>query len=123
MESYTLDKIGLDKLEKQINLEPVLQTLENEGLITKKQSKESLLFYRGKGCKKCDKSGYKGRIGLYEILEVSTEISNLITKGAMANEIMKVARDQGMQSILEDGFIKAAQGYTSIEEILRVTKE
>ncbi len=123
IESYNLTKNELAKLEKQINLEFVLNTLEKENLITKKQSRESLLFYRGKGCKKCDKSGYKGRIGLYEVLEVTTEVSNLITKGATADEIQKAARDQGMQTILEDGFIKAKTGITTIEEVLRVTKD
>ena len=123
IESYNLTKDELAKLEKQINLENVLNTLEEEGLTTKKQARESLLFYRGKGCKKCEKSGYKGRVGLYEVLEVTTEVSNLITKGAMASEIKKAARDQGMLTILEDGFIKAKTGITTIEEVLRVTKD
>ena len=123
IESYTLTKDEIIKLEKQINLESVLSTLENEGLITKKQSKESLLFYRGKGCKKCDKTGYKGRVGLYEVLEVSPEINELILKVSPAKEIMEVAKKQGMLTILEDGFIKAKTGITTIEEILRVTKD
>ena len=123
IESYTLTKEEISKLEKQINLESVLTTLESEGLLTKKQSKESLLFYRGKGCKKCDKTGYKGRVGLYEVLEVSPEINELILKVSPAKEIMDMAKKQGMVSILEDGFIKAKTGITTIEEILRVTKD
>jgi type IV pilus assembly protein PilB len=123
IESYTLDKKEIEKLEKQINLGSILETLEKEGLLTKKQDRESLLFYRGKGCKKCGKTGYKGRVGLYEILEVTPEISELIMKGANSNEINKLARSQGMITILEDGFIKAKSGITTIEEILRVTKD
>jgi len=123
IESYNLSKEEITKLEKQINLESVLSTLEKEGLITKKQSKESLLFYRGKGCKKCDKTGYKGRIGIYEVLEISPEINELILKGSPAKEIMEAAKKQGMITIMEDGFIKAKTGITTIEEVLRVTKD
>ncbi|MAF13963.1 MAG: hypothetical protein CMI53_03650 [Parcubacteria group bacterium] len=122
IESYTLTKEEITKLEKQINLEATLQTLDTEGLITKKQNKDSLLFYRGKGCKKCDTSGYKGRIGLYEVLEVTPELNELILKGSSAKDISQKARDQGMLTVLEDGFIKAKTGITTIKEVLRVTK-
>ncbi|MFA6215705.1 MAG: ATPase, T2SS/T4P/T4SS family [Patescibacteria group bacterium] len=123
LESYTLTKIEIDKLEKQINLTSILETLEKENLITKKQTKESLLFYRGKGCKKCDKTGYKGRVGLYEVLEITSEISDLILQGAPAKAIQKAGKDQGMLTVIEDGFIKAKTGITTIEEVLRVTKD
>lgn len=123
IESYTLTKIELSKLEKQIDLVSVLQTLDREGLVTKKQSRESLLFYRGKGCKKCGKTGYKGRIGLYEVLEVTPEIAELILKGEPAKRIQDLAKQQGMLTILEDGFIKAKKGITTIEEVLRVSKD
>ncbi|MDX9893297.1 MAG: ATPase, T2SS/T4P/T4SS family [Patescibacteria group bacterium] len=123
IESYTLDKNEIAKLEKQINLDSILSILEREGLITKKQSKESLLFYRGKGCKKCDKTGYKGRVGLYEVLEVTPAINELILKSAPAENIMTEARKAGMITIIEDGFIKAKNGITTIEEVLRVSKD
>jgi len=123
MESYTLNKTELAELEKQINFALVLETLEKENLVTKKQTKESLLFYRGKGCKKCNQNGYRGRIGIYEVLNVSSEISELILKNSPAKEIQKMAKDQGMLTILEDGFIKSKSGITTIEEVLRVTKD
>jgi len=123
IESYTLDKKGLAELEKQIDLQSLLNTLEQEGAITKKQSSESLLFYRGKGCKKCGKSGYKGRIGIYEVLEVDAEIRDLVIQVATADKIMEAANKKGMITILEDGFIKAKAGTTTIEEVLRVTKQ
>lgn len=123
IESYTLTKEELAKLEKQVNLDSILTTLEKENLLTKKQSRDSLLFYRGKGCKKCNKTGYKGRIGVYEVLEVTSEISNLITKEAPASEIKEASRRQGMMTIIEDGFIKAKTGITTLEEVLRVTKD
>ena len=123
MESYTLTKEEISKLEKQVNLESVIKTLETEGMVTAKQSKTSLLFYRGKGCKKCNNSGYKGRIGIYEVLEITPKISELILKDASAKEIYEAAKAEGMITILEDGFFKAKNGITTIEEILRVTKE
>ena len=123
MESYTLNKTEFAELEKQINFALVLETLEKENLVTKKQTKESLLFYRGKGCKKCNQNGYRGRIGIYEVLNVSSEISELILKNSPAKEIQKMAKDQGMLTILEDGFIKSKSGITTIEEVLRVTKD
>ncbi|MBI3290873.1 Flp pilus assembly complex ATPase component TadA [Candidatus Falkowbacteria bacterium] len=123
IESYTLTKDELSRLEKQVNLESIIKTLEDNGLMTKKQNKESLLFYKGKGCKKCGTTGYKGRTGLYEILEVTHEIAELILRGEPAKKIQDMARSQGMATILEDGFIKAKKGITTLEEVLRVTKE
>jgi len=123
IESYTLSKEEISKLEKQINLESIILTLQKEGLITQKQSRESLLFYRGKGCKKCGGSGYKGRLGIYEVLEINPPLAELIVKQAPAALIEKTAREQGMMSIMEDGFIKAKTGLTTLEEVLRVTKE
>lgn len=80
-------------------------------------------FFRGKGCNECNKSGYKGRVGIYEILNVTPEIRSLIIKRVPAEEIRKVAMEQGMTSLLEDGLNKASAGTTSVEEVLRVTRE
>jgi type II secretory ATPase GspE/PulE/Tfp pilus assembly ATPase PilB-like protein len=96
---------------------------KNKIILGASKGLESLLFYHGKGCKKCNNSGYKGRIGIYEILEVSDEISNLVLRNAPPSEIKKQAEKEGMLSIVEDGFIKAKNGITTIEEIMRVTKE
>ena len=82
-----------------------------------------MLFYRGKGCKHCNNTGYKGRIGIYEILENSETISALMLKNASAHEINREAIKNGMLAIVEDGFIKARNGITTLEEVLRVTKE
>lgn len=123
IESYTLSKDEIEKLEKEIHFSEMLAALERQELVTKKQATGSLLFYRGKGCKKCGQSGYKGRLGLYEVLEVTSEIADLILKGVPAKDIMAGARQGGMISIMEDGFIKAKTGITTIEEVLRVTKD
>ena len=84
---------------------------------------EKLLFYKGKGCAKCDNTGYKGRTGIYETLAITPELAKLITKGADKSELYKETENQKMLKIIEDGFIKAKNGITTIEEVLRVTKE
>ena len=83
---------------------------------------EDITFYKSKGCKICAGSGYKGRVGVYEIMELSSAIKELIVSHASADEINRKALSEGMISILEDGLDKAVNGVTSIDEVLRVTK-
>ncbi|HXV27254.1 MAG TPA: ATPase, T2SS/T4P/T4SS family [Candidatus Paceibacterota bacterium] len=80
-------------------------------------------FYIGKGCDMCGHTGYKGRMGIYEILEVNDFIREAIMRHADASEIKKIAIKNGMTTLLEDGFQKALKGLTTIEEILRVIHE
>lgn len=124
IQSYELDEQTLAQLKQQFDIEAVLKSLRDHKIIADSDKDfKSLLFYRGKGCDKCDNSGYKGRIGLYEVLEITPPIAELINRGAHADELNKAAKAQGMISILEDGIIKAKQGVITIEEVLRVTKE
>ena len=106
-----------------MDIDDVLKTLEKEKIIVdSRKGLKSLLFYRGKGCKRCNNTGYKGRIGIYEALENTDEISKLILSRADGKTIKKQAIAQGMLTIAEDGFIKAKNGITTIEEVMRVTK-
>jgi type IV pilus assembly protein PilB len=124
IQSFNLDKEVIDELKKQLNIPDILEKLEkNKIIFNAKKGLETLLFYHGKGCKKCNDTGYKGRIGIYEALEITDELSELILRNASPNELKKQAESQGMLSIVEDGFIKAKSGVTTIEEIMRVTKE
>ena len=124
IQSYTLDKQIIEEIKKQLNIDDIMQTLQKTKAIADAgKGIESLLFYRGKGCKQCSNGGYKGRIGIYETLEITEEISELILKNASRSELLKQAKKQGILSIVEDGFIKAKNGITTIEEIMRVTKE
>ncbi len=75
------------------------------------------------GCDECSHSGYKGRMGIYEVLDNSVDIQKLIVGNATSNVIQDQAIKEGMMTMQTDGFIKALRGLTSIEEILRVTKE
>ncbi len=80
-------------------------------------------FYRGKGCTECHKKGYKGRIGVFEILEVNEQIRELILKRVSAEEITQKAIEFSMIPLLRDGINKASGGITTLEEVLRVVRE
>ncbi len=81
---------------------------------------ESNKIYRQKGCPKCNDTGYRGRVGLYEIMVISEAIEKLIIDRATTEEIKEVAIDEGMTTLKEDGIEKVKMGLTSIEEIGRV---
>jgi type IV pilus assembly protein PilB len=85
-------------------------------------AKNSITVCRGKGCKICRNSGYSGRIGLFEVLEVTKKIREQITQRSDADVVSQAAVEEGMKTMLDDGLIKVAQGVTTIEELLRVTK-
>jgi type IV pilus assembly protein PilB len=78
--------------------------------------------FRGKGCSFCQKTGYFGRIGIFELLEMKEEIKKLIMEKANASQIRERAKELGMKTMIEDGLKKAEVGITTIEEILRVLK-
>jgi type II secretory ATPase GspE/PulE/Tfp pilus assembly ATPase PilB-like protein len=80
-------------------------------------------FYRGEGCESCNHIGYRGRVGIFEILAVDREVRRLIVQKAPESEIVKAARTYGMKSIFIDGMLKVIKGITTIEEVKRVTEE
>lgn len=84
---------------------------------------DKILFYRGEGCKVCSNTGYTGRLGIFEILELGDAVREQIIKHASSGEIMKTARDHGMTTMLEDGIEKVFNGITTFSEVFRVTQE
>lgn len=85
---------------------------------------QTLQFYDSSGCKQCNQLGYKGRIGIYELLEVAEQIQGLIYKETTSmQEYKKAAKEQGMMTILQDGLLKALDGITDVEEVFRVAGE
>lgn len=80
-------------------------------------------FYKGTGCSECGNSGYLGRIGVFEVLSVSEKISRLILERASASEIEKQAKEEGMVTMKQDGYLKVLEGITTVEEVLRVAQE
>ena len=95
------------------------QALIDEGY-TPEEAK-TVQIMKGKGCATCNKTGYKGRTGLYEVMEVDDEIRELVLVGASAVELMKKAIERGMITLRRSGLIKVAQGWTTLEEVARET--
>jgi len=84
---------------------------------------DGMKFYKPHGCDACSNTGFRGRIALFELLEMDEEISRLILVRAEAREVQRAAVDAGMRLMLADGIAKAQAGLTTVEEILRVTRE
>jgi type IV pilus assembly protein PilB len=82
---------------------------------------KTVVVKKGRGCETCNNSGYKGRVGLYEVLEINDELRELILVGASALELKKKAIEQGMITLRRSGLIKAMDGLTTLEEIIRET--
>lgn len=121
-EKYTLNESELKNIEKYCDLEKILKILKEEKLIKPKTTFKDIEFYRPKPTKECQE-GYSGRIGIFEILPITETIKDLIVKEATTDQIQSQAIKEGMRTMIEDGFLKAAQGITSIEEVLRVIIE
>ena len=82
-----------------------------------------VVCYAGRGCERCFGSGYKGRMGIFELMELGDEIRQLIMKNADAASITNVARRNGMRNLREDGWLKVMTGVTTADEVMRVTQE
>ena len=83
---------------------------------------EAATFMRGKGCSTCQKTGFRGRMGIYEMLMVDSSIREQIFRGASSQEIRDNAVSRGMDTLYMDGLSKVAQGYTTFSEVMRVAK-
>lgn len=121
-EKYTLKDAAIKDLKKYCDLDKILKILQEEKLIKPKQTLKDIEFYKPKPSKDC-LEGYKGRIGIYEVLPITEAMKELIIKKADTDQIQAQGQKEGMRTMVEDGFIKAVQGITSIEEVLRVIVE
>ena len=121
-ETYKLSADQLKELAKEIDLDYMLEIMRREKIISPAETWANLDFFRAKPVKDCP-DGYHGRIGLHEVLIMSETIKNLVMANATSDDVEKQAKKEGMITMFEDGLIKAVQGITSIEEVLRVTKE
>lgn len=108
-ESYTPDPKVLDDIKQELG------PLWPKDGVTK--------LYRGRPTPENNNSGYKGRIGIYEVIPVSEGIAHLILQRSPASEIEKLARTEGMITLKQDGYLKVIEGLTTIEEVLRVAQE
>jgi general secretion pathway protein E len=112
-----LVRVICQKCKQEVELDK--QTLQLMG----QKSAAGLKIYKGKGCKECNFTGYRSRIGIFELLIITDEIKQLILKKTSSNVIRQKAIALGMATLREDGWDKVKQGITSVEEVLRVTQE
>lgn len=118
-ERYFLTNDELASISKKIDMNKVLEFLKVENIVGPKDDWTKIPFYRAKPAGESE-DGYKGRIGIHEVLKITSTIKEIIMKGGTSDEIEIQARKEGMMTMIEDGIFKAVQGYTTIEEILRV---
>ena len=83
---------------------------------------QNMKLYKGRGCDVCNKSGYKGRVGVFEILEMERDVASLVLKNAPDTDMEEAAKKNGMITLKQDGFIKALQGNTTLEEVFRIAQ-
>ena len=124
---YKLSTKELETLKESYAMDEILTVLKKDELVSKKlkdkKDWKEVTLYKAVGCERCHQEGYHGRSGIFEVLEVDEEIKKMIAQKSSSEEIEKKAREKGMFTMAEDGFLKATMGVTSVEEILRVTKE
>ncbi|MFA6383149.1 MAG: ATPase, T2SS/T4P/T4SS family [Parcubacteria group bacterium] len=124
---YKLNDKMLKNFEEAFDMEAILKNLRKveilKGKLDEKAKWMDIKFFKPAGCEQCSGTGYKGRLGIYEVLEVDDEIEKMISQKAEATDMENKAKEKGMLTMVEDGFAKAIQGITSVEEVLRVTKE
>lgn len=124
---YKMTSKELKILNENYDMKAILENIKKnelvKGAINKKTIWEDIKLYKAIGCEQCNNEGYKGRSGIYEVLEVDDEIEKMISQKTPTEEMEKKAQEKGMLTMVEDGFMKAIDGITSVEEILRVTKE
>jgi len=106
---------------KKVEITESLKTVPSEHLKRINLDLNDMKFYRGLGCDYCNNTGFKGRIAVYEIMEMSDELQKLAIKKVSGNDIFEQAVREGMITMRQDGFIKALQGMTTLDEVYRVT--
>lgn len=121
-EKYILTAAERTQLEKTVNLTRVLKFLKEEKIVKPNADWDSIPFYRPKKSDESD-DGFKGRVGIHEVMKVTATIRELIMQGKTSRELEEQAKKEGMITMIEDGIFKAAQGLTTVEEVLRVVSE
>jgi type IV pilus assembly protein PilB len=121
-EKYFLNDTEIKALEKVLDLNRVLNFLKEEKIVAPDSTWDKIPFYKPKASEEA-KDGYKGRLGIHEVLNVTSTIKEMILKGSSADELEERAKQEGMMTMLEDGIFLAVRGMTSTEEVLRVVSE
>jgi len=114
--------VEIEALGKIVDLDRMLGFLTAEGVVEKSATWKTIPLYRAQKNEESE-DGFKGRIGIHEVLAVSPAIKELILKGSAQDAINTQAKSEGMMTMLEDGIFLAVQGMTTTEEVLRVVSE
>ena len=120
---HTNDAAGAVTRLVDMGVEPFLISSSLAGVVAQRLVRIFCSDCKGKGCKTCHETGYKGRLAINELMVVDDEIKSLIMKRASADELMKAALKNGMKSLRDDGLDKVKENITSKEEVFRVTQE
>ena len=118
-EKYFLSADEIANLARHADLGKILAVMKEEGVADAKAAWEKIPFYKPKKSTECE-DGYGGRIGIHEVMHMSSAIAGLIMRDATAEELEDQAKKEGMTTMIEDGIFLAAQGITTLEEVLRV---
>ncbi len=121
-EKHQITNEELNKLKSEFPIEESLKILQNQKAIKKSLRLEELIFYKPSASSDCP-DGFKGRTGIYEVIEVDDQIRKLIIEGADTQKIAQMAKQNGALTMLEDGLYKSIQGITTIETVLSVIKQ
>jgi type II secretory ATPase GspE/PulE/Tfp pilus assembly ATPase PilB-like protein len=107
----------------EVSVRKELALIPKEALPPKITPDGPLTFWHGRGCPRCNGEGYRGRLVIAEILEATPEMQTIIARGFDIEEATKEAKRQGMVNLKQDGILKALEGFTTIEEVMRATQE
>jgi type IV pilus assembly protein PilB len=125
--SYSLDAKEIESLSKSYDIDAIFAYLKRDPLSKKfvEDAKDwgEIKMYKPAGCDQCGGEGYRGRNGIYEVMPMDTNLRKLVTQSATTEELEQEAKKNGMATMVEDGFSKIVQGITSLEEVMRATKE
>ncbi len=121
-EKYFLSTVEYDALAKMIDMDRMLALLIKENVAPTGSTWKNVPFYKPRKSEESE-DGFKGRIGIHEVLKVSSAVKEIILRSGTSDEIEGQAKKEGMMTMLEDGIYQAAQGKTTLEEVLRVVSE
>lgn len=114
--SYKISPEEIKIINKDVKLKKIISEKYKKNL-------DKLYLYKGKGCKVCSGSGYKGRVGIFEVIEMNEAIKEKVLRKASSEEIEKIAEEMGMSTMFEDGINKVLNGITTLDEVFRVVGE
>ncbi len=121
-QSYNLSDAELKELKNRVDLNRIMAVLKEEKVLKGDESWQKIAFYRPQPSPESS-DGYARRIGIHEVMAVSTTLKDMVMKGETAARLEEQAKVEGMLTMLEDGIFKAAKGMTSLEEVFRVVSE